>query len=140
MIVIDTNVISELMRPEPDPRVLAFADAVPKSALYTTTIVEAEILSGVALLPQGRRRTDLEWNARRMFAEDFAGRVLSFGREAAAQYALILEERRALGQPLEGFDGLIAAAARAAGFKVATRNTPDFEGCGVELINPWEPA
>ena len=141
MIVIDTNVVSELMRAaDADANVVAFADAFPRTALYTTSIVEAEILSGIARLPEGRRRAGLEDDARRMFAEEFAGRVLAFDRNAAAAYAAILEARRAIGRPLEGFDGLIAAVARSAGFRVATRNIADFEGCGVALVNPWEPA
>lgn len=138
MIVVDTNVVLELMQSAPNGSVLAFANSYPKAVLFTAAIVEAEILSGIAQMPQGRRRTDLEGDARRMFAEEFSGRVLVFDRGAAAHYAAIIEARRAIGRPLEGFDGLIAAVARAAGFKVATRNVRDFEGCGVELINPWE--
>lgn len=138
MIVIDTNVLSELMQAEPNPRVFAFIDAQPRATLYTTAIVQAEILSGVAMLPQGRRRVALEADAQRLFADEFAGRVLPFDQEAALQYAAILERRRAIGRPLEGFDGLIAAIAAAAGFAVATRNTADFADCGVPLVNPWE--
>lgn len=137
MIVLDTNVISELMRLEPDATVFAFVDAQPARSLYTTSIVVAEILAGIAMLPAGRRRTALEDDASRLFQEEFADRILPFNRRTAVAYAHIIEKRRALGRPLEGFDGLIAAAAAAAGFTVATRNTADFEGCDVDLINPW---
>lgn len=138
MIILDTNVISELMREEANEAVFAFIDAQPISTLYTTAIVQAEILFGVAMLPPGRRRAALEADAQRLFAEEFAGRVLPFDQEAALHYAAIIERRRAIGRPLEGFDGLIAAIAAAAGFAVATRNTADFEDCGIPLVNPWE--
>jgi predicted nucleic acid-binding protein len=138
MIVIDTNVISELMQAEPNPLVFAFIDAQPRAALYTASIVQAEILSGIAQLPQGRRRAALDADAQRLFAEEFAGRVLPFDQSAAIAYAAIIQRRRTIGHPLEGFDGLIAAITAAAGFTVATRNTADFADCGVPLINPWE--
>jgi hypothetical protein len=138
MIVLDTNVISELMRAAPNPSVLDFVDAQPRASLYTVAIVQAEILAGIAQLPSGRRRTALETDARRLFAEEFAGRVLPFDEGAASTYADIIERRRAMGRPLEGFDGLIAAIARSAGAAVATRNALDFEGCGVQVINPWD--
>ncbi len=138
MIVLDTNVVSELMQLEPNPAVFSWIDAHPRAQLYTTTIVQAEILSGIAMLPGGRRRTALEAEARALFASEFGGRVLPFDQQAAAHYAEIIEARRAAGRPLEGFDGLIAATARAAGFRVATRNVSDFEGCGVPLVDPWK--
>lgn len=137
MIVLDTNVISELMRAEPNPSVFAFVNAQPRASLYTASIVQAEILAGIAQLPNGRRRAALETGARRLFAEEFSGRVLPFDEGAASAYAEIMEARRVIGRPLEGFDGLIAAIARSAGAAVATRNTADFEDCGVEVINPW---
>lgn len=138
MILLDTNVLSELMAAEPDPAVFAFVDEKPRASLYTAAIVEAEILAGVARLPEGRRRRALEEDARRLFAEEFSGRVLPFDRAAAAHYGAILAARRAAGRPLEGFDGLIAAIARTAGATVATRNIADFEGCGVALVDPWQ--
>ena len=128
MIVIDTNVISELMQAEPNPTVFAFIDAQPRAGLYTTSIVQAEILSGVAQLSQGgRRRAAPRADAQRLFAEEFAGRVLPFDQNAAAHYPAIIERRRAIGRPLEGFDGLIAAIAAAAGFTVAPAISPTLQ-------------
>lgn len=128
------------MRPEPNKAVFSWVEALPRASLFTTTIVQAEILAGVAQLPAGRRRAALEADAQSLFADEFAGRVLPFDQRAATQYAAIVEARRTAGRPLEGFDGLIAAVARAAGAGIATRNVADFEGCGVELVNPWGPA
>lgn len=138
MIVLDTNVISELMRAAPHPRVFAFVDGQPRAALYTTTIVQAEILSGTAMLPAGQRRDALASDAERLFSVEFAERVLAFDDVAAVQYATIRAARRAIGRPLTSFDGLIAAVARARGATIATRNTIDFSGCGVDVIDPWQ--
>jgi predicted nucleic acid-binding protein len=137
VIVVDTNVISELMRPEPHPKVLAWVAAQPRTLLYTTHINQAEILYGIAALPEGRRRTALAAAAEGMFAEDFAGRILPFGAAAAVRYADIVITRRRAGNPIEGFDALIAATALAAGASVATRDTSGFAGCGLTLIDPW---
>lgn len=137
MIVLDTNVISELMRREPDPKVLAWVAAQPRALLATTHITEAEILYGIAALPEGRRRTALLAAAEAMFAEDFIGRILPFGAAAAARYPGIVVARRRAGNPIEGFDALIAATALAAGASVATRDTGGFMGCGLTLIDPW---
>lgn len=137
MIVLDTNVLSELMKPQPDLRVFEWVRAKPRAALYTTSVVQAEVLAGIGMLPKGRRREALRAAADELFRTDFAGRVLPFDQAAARTYAAIVEERRDAGRPLEGFDGLIAAAARSAGYAVATRNVADFDGCGVEVVNPW---
>ncbi|HUN96105.1 MAG TPA: type II toxin-antitoxin system VapC family toxin [Bradyrhizobium sp.] len=138
MIVLDTNVLSELMRPEPHPAVLAWTAAQPRSDLYTTSINQAEILFGIEALPDGRRRNELEAAAKAMFAEDMAGRVLPFDSGAAAYYARIVVARRKAGNPIDGFDALIAATALAAGAAVATRDTGGFAECGLRtLINPW---
>jgi predicted nucleic acid-binding protein len=138
VIVVDTNVISELMRAQPHPKVFAWAAAQPRASLYTTTVTQAEILFGVAALPHGRRRTALADAAAAMFAEDFAGRILPFTSAAAARYAEIVAARHRSGRPIEGFDALIAATASTAGARVATRDTAGFSGCGVTLVNPWE--
>lgn len=140
MIVLDTNVISELMRSAPDPAVLAWVAAQPRESLCTTGINQAEILFGIAALPKGRRRDGLAAAAEAMFAEDFAGRVLPFTGAAAAHYARIVTTRRQAGQPIEAFDALIAATASAAEASVATRDTGGFQGCGLILINPWHHA
>jgi len=137
MIVLDTNVISELMRPRPDPTVVAWVAAQPRATLYTTGINQAEILHGVAALPAGRRRAALAAIADAIFAEDFAGRILSFNSRAAPYYAEIVTARRRTGNPIEGFDALIAAIARAAGGDVATRDVGGFHGCGLTVIDPW---
>ena len=138
MIVLDTNVISELMRPEPHPAVVAWVAAQPRATLYTTSINRAEILYGVAAMPTGRRRDGFEAVAAAIFAEEFAGRVLAFDGRAAEHYARIVAGRRQAGAPIEGFDALIAATAVAAGFAIATRDIAGFERCGIDLINPWQ--
>jgi toxin FitB len=137
VIVLDTNVISELMQPQPHPRVLAWVAAQPRSLLYTTYFNQAEVLYGIAALPAGRRRTALSDLAATMFAEEFAGRVLPFNAAGAIRYADIVAARRRSGSPIEVFDALIAATASVAGAGVATRDTSGFEGCGVSVINPW---
>jgi hypothetical protein len=137
MIVLDTNVISELMRPESHPAVLAWVAAQPRATLYTTGINQAEILYGIAVLPDGRRRTALAAAAEAMFADDFADRVLPFSGAAAMHYANIVAARRRAGTPIEGFDALIAATALAAGADIATRDIGGFDGCGLTLIDPW---
>ncbi len=137
MIVVDTNVISELMRPEPNPKVLAWIAAQPRAQLYTTHINQIEILYGIAVLPEGRRRDALKGAAEGMFAEDFAGRLLPFGASAATRYAEIMLSRRRIGKPIEGFDALIAAIALAAGATVATRDVGGFSDCGLAIVDPW---
>jgi toxin FitB len=137
MIVLDTNVLSEVVRPVPARRVLAWLAAQPPSGLFTTTVTEAEFLYGLAVLPAGKRRTSLEQAARRMFEQDFAQRVLPFDRAAAAAFALIAAVRRKRGRPIGDFDAQIAAIARIHGAAVATRNVDDFRDCGIELVDPW---
>ncbi len=138
MIVLDTNVIAELMRATPAPAVFEWIAAQDRAALYTTTINKAEILFGVANLPEGRRRHDLSETAEKLFSEDFAGRVLPFTSEAAEEYATLMVARRRIGRPLEGNDALIAATARSVGAGIATRNTSDFTDCGIALHDPWQ--
>lgn len=137
MIVLDSNVISELMKPAPDPGVAAWIDGRPRALLYTTTINQAEILHGIAAMPAGRRRSGLADVARAIFEDDFPGRILPFGAGAAACYPGIVLTRRRAGKPIEGFDALIAAIALAAGASVATPDVGAFEGCGLTIINPW---
>lgn len=137
MIVLDTNVVSELMKPSPSATVTGWIVRQPASALYTTSVTQAEILHGVLLLPVGKRRAALEAAAEAMFDEDFAGRVLPFGGEAARVYAQIAAHRRRSGKPISHFDAQIAAIARSARAAVATRNVSDYEECGVKVLNPW---
>lgn len=137
MIVLDTNVISELMRPEPNPAVTAWVAAQPRDALYTTSINRAEILYGIAAMPAGKRRDGAAALVEAMFAEEFAGRILPFAAEAAPHFARIVAERRRAGMPIEGFDALIAAATLAAGGFIATRDIGGFANCGLTIVNPW---
>ena len=137
MFVLDTNVLSELMRPEPDRGVVEWIDEQPAQSLYTTSITKAEILHGVLLLPGGRRKDRIEAAAEAMFSEDFEGRLLSFDGRAAGAYARIAVSRRRAGRPISSFDAQIAAIARSSGATLATRNTGDFSDCGVEVLNPW---
>ena len=108
------------------------------ASLFTTTITQAEILHGVLLLPQGRRRDAIEAAADSMFEEDFAGRILPFGSHAAHAYAEIVVARRESGRPISQFDAQIAAIAHSTGAAVATRNVSDFEGCGIKVVDPWQ--
>jgi predicted nucleic acid-binding protein len=137
MIILDTNVLSELMRPAPSPEVVEWIGTHAMATLYTTAITQAEILHGILLLAPGRRRRALEAAAAAMFAQEFEGRVLGFDRDAAPPYAQIASARRRLGRPISHFDAQIAAIARATGAALATRNLADFADCGVSLLNPW---
>lgn len=138
MIVLDTNVLSELMRPAPEVTVTNWVATQSAASLFTTTITQAEILHGVLLLPRGRRRDAIEAAADAMFEEDFAGRILPFSSHAAHAYAEIAVARRQSGRPISQFDAQIAAIASSTGAGVATRNVPDFEGCGIKVIDPWQ--
>jgi hypothetical protein len=139
MIVLDTNVLSELMKPKPATKVIDWMATQPAASLYTTSITQAEILYGLMLLPPGRRRSALEAAATSMFSEDFGGRILEFGSDAAPRYAQIASDRRRAGRPISHFDAQIAAIARFMGAAIATRNTADFDGCGVTRVDPWKP-
>ena len=111
--------------------------AHPADLLFTTSLSQAEILSGLAIMAEGRRRLDFEAAARVMFAEDFDGRLLPFDAKAAAVYATIFAARRQAGRPASTHDPMIAAVARSHGARVVTRDISGFEGCGLTLINPW---
>jgi predicted nucleic acid-binding protein len=137
MIILDTNVLSELTKPAPSVRVVKWVVGRPAVSLYTTSITQAEIFHGLMLLPTGRRRRALEDAAMRMFAEDFAGRILVFGSDAARPYAQIASDRHRAGRPISQFDAQIAAIARLTGAALATRNVSDFDGCNLTLVNPW---
>lgn len=138
-VLLDTNVLSELMRAAPDPRVMAWFDDVPGMQVYTSAITRAEIFTGIALLPDGKRREQLAQSAKQMFAEEFSGDCYPFDDAAAMQYASILAQRQAAGRPISTEDGQIAAIALAAELPLATRNTKDFEYIhGLTLINPWQ--
>ena len=140
MFVLDTNVLSAVMDSQPVPEVAAWVAAQPEEQLFTTAVCQAEILAGVEILPEGRRRRGLEAVAKAIFANAFDGRVLPFDSAAAAAYADIFATRKRAGRPTGPHDLMIAAIARANDASMVTRNTADFEGCGLTLINPWEAA
>ena len=136
MIILDTNVLAELMRPKPSPRVVAWVAKQPATELCTTSITEAEIFHGIELLSKGKRRDGL-LGAEAMFAEDLAGRIFGFESDAARAFSRIAAHRRALGRPISHADAQIAAIAQVRGAKLATRNLADFKDCGLDVINPW---
>ena len=137
MFVLDTNVVSELMRERPQPRVLAWLDGQLTSMLFVTAITEAEVRTGIAILPDGERRRGLAAAADRAFGVLFAERILPLDSDAASAYATIAAERRAAGRPMSHADCQTAAVARSRGASVVTRDVDDFEGCGIDLTNPW---
>jgi predicted nucleic acid-binding protein len=137
MLILDTNVVSELMRPSPDPGVVQWLQGQPIEQLAITAITIAEILYGLDRLPDGRRKADLFQKFQLFLARGFDGRVLSFDRSAAEAYAPIKGERDRAGRPVAGYDAMIAAIASSRGTGVATRNVADFADCGVVVVNPW---
>ncbi|MGA9963712.1 MAG: type II toxin-antitoxin system VapC family toxin [Terriglobales bacterium] len=137
MIILDTNVLSELMRLTPAPRVVAWVANKPSTELFTTSITEAEIFYGIELLTKGKRREGLLAAAEAMFAEDLAGRVFGFESDAARAFSKIAAHRRALGRPISHAEAQIAAIAQVRGAKLATRNVADFDDCGVDAVDPW---
>jgi toxin FitB len=137
MIILDTNVLAELMRPKPAPHVVAWIAKQPAVELFTTSITEAEVFYGIELLSKGKRREALLGVAEAMFAEDFAGRIFGFESDAARAFSGISAHRRALGRPISHADAQIAAIAQVRSAKLATRNLGDFQDCGLEVINPW---
>ena len=138
MIVLDTNVLSEALKPVPSDTVLAWMAAEIPLSVFTTTITLAEVLYGVEALPPGKRRTRLLLAIEKMFAEEFAGRILPFDEDAARMFAGIVASREAAGRPISQFDAMIAAIARSHRAAVATRNTADFERCGIPVVDPWK--
>ena len=137
MILLDTNVISELMRTEPAQIVLDWFGYHDSGDLFISAVTEAELRTGVAILPDGQRRDRLQLAIDAMIYQDFQGRVLPFDSLAAKAYAEIAAQRRAAGHPIAEADCQIAAIARASDAPIATRNVKDFDGCGVRVINPW---
>jgi len=135
--VIDTNVVSELMRPSPAPAVTRWREEHLATPLQTTSICVAELLLGVALLPAGRRKETLA-QAVNAALVSFGDRVLDFDEAAAAEYATVRSDRQRGGEQIEALDAQIAAICRVHGATLVTRNTKDFRDTGVELINPWE--
>lgn len=137
MIVLDTNVLSELMRSRPDSRVVDYADHLNLDDTYLTAITVAEIRYGLARLPAGRRRSDLTTRANELFTRVFGGRILGFDHDATDAYAEICATRGAAGRPISTADAMIAAICHRQGATLATRNGRDFELTGVAVIDPW---
>jgi toxin FitB len=136
MIILDTNVVSELMRPEPAPGVASWVRGRDRHELRTTVITLAEIRYGIARLPDGRRKQVLLAAADEVFS-GFADQVLPVDTAAAEHYAVIASSRERAGNPIASLDALIAAVCRCQGAALATRNVPDFDGTGIEIIDPW---
>jgi predicted nucleic acid-binding protein len=137
MIVVDTNVVSELMGPSPSPVVAAWVRRNERE-LYTASITLAEIRYGIERLPAGHRKQLLRSTAEEVFA-DFEERVLPFDAAAAVEYATIVSDRDRAGLPIDGFDAQIASICRAHQAAVATRNAKDFQSTGIAAIDPWQP-
>lgn len=137
MIVLDTNVVSELMKPVPDGRVAGWVDARPADEMFITAITVAELMYGVAALPAGQRKSNLREAVMDLVVEDFRGQVLPFGGEAAPHYADLVVARNRAGRPAGVLDAQIAAICRQVGATLVTRNTEDFTDTGVELVDPW---
>jgi predicted nucleic acid-binding protein len=137
VIVLDTNVVSELMRKEPEPRVIEWVDGHPASDVFLTSVTTAELLYGIARLPDGRRKDSLAAKTQELLLDDFAGQVLAFTVDASAHYADIVVTRERRGAPISMADGQIAAICRLYGAVLATRNVKDFVGSGVDVRDPW---
>lgn len=138
MIILDTNVLSELLKSHPHPSVLAWSRAQRRKLFATTAVCEAELRFGVATLPPGQRRIALTTAIDRILNVALSGAILAFDRAAASHFATFVAARRAAGRPVEVADAMIAATALSVGADaLATRNTRDFEGSGLDLLNPW---
>ncbi len=135
MIVIDTNVVSEMMRDEPDQKVLTWSETVGR--LHTTAVTLAEVDYGIARLPEGHRKDRLAATAASVFA-DYDELIVAFDARAARRYGSIVADREKGGRPITTADAQIAAICAAREATLATRNTGDFEGTGIDLVNPWD--
>jgi predicted nucleic acid-binding protein len=138
VIILDTNVISELARQTPDTGVLAWLDSLEISEVATTAVTAAELRYGVARLPDGHRKRELTVVIRGILVEDFYGRVLPFDERASIRYADVVTGRERIGRPIGVADAQIAAICRDSGAILATRNTADFKETGIELVDPWK--
>jgi toxin FitB len=139
VILLDTNVVSEPLRPAPDTRVIEWIDAQALETLFLSAITVAELRAGVALLPRGKRRSGLHESLETRVLPLFAGRVLPFDLACTQAYAALIATARAAGLAIASADGYIAAIAAANGLAVATRDTGPFEAAGAAVINPWRP-
>ena len=137
-IVLDTNVLSELMKPQGSRAVKNWVAAQPRENLFITSITQAEILYGIAIMAESKRSFALKEAARAMFDEDFAGHILSFESKAAVYFAKIVANRKKSGRPISQFDAQIAAICLANEAAIATRNIDDFADCQIAIANPWQ--
>jgi toxin FitB len=137
MLILDTNVLSEILRREPSSRVIDWFESQTPGQLFTTTITQAEILYGIALLPESARREKLAKATRSIFDEDFEEKVLAFDSLAADFSASIAANRRSSGRPISQLDAMIAGIARSHQATLVTRNGRDFVNCGIDVIDPW---
>ena len=138
MIIVDTNLISEPLWPDPEPRVVAWIDAQPLETLYLTAISLAELRAGVALLPAGRRRSSLQGSLEETILPLFTGRILPFDPDCTTAYARLLAKTRKTGQAIATADAFIASIALTHNYAIATRDTAPFQRAGLTVINPWE--
>jgi predicted nucleic acid-binding protein len=138
VILLDTNILSELIRPEPDKGATEWLDSLDVATVATTAITAAELLYGVARLPSGRRKERLGEAIRGLIEEDFDGRVEAFDATAAIHYADLLSDRKRAGRPISAADAQIAAICRKLRATLATRNTSDFKDAGIDLLDPWQ--
>jgi predicted nucleic acid-binding protein len=136
VIIVDTNVVSELMKTDPSPRVQGWVRERDRRELRMTAITVAEVLYGIERLPRGKRKIAIRRDALEVFGR-FADEILAFDAAAALLYAEIVDRRDRLGAPISGYDAQIAAICRTHGATLATRNTKDFENTGGEVLNPW---
>jgi pilT protein domain protein len=137
MILVDTNVISETLRQQPDPAVVRWMDAQSIETLYLSAVTVAELRYGIAVLPEGRRRQVLHSGLEQSVLPLFEGRILPFDGTVAESYAELMAAARRRGRGVSAADGYIAATAHAAGLMVATRDTSPFEAVGLAVVNPW---
>jgi predicted nucleic acid-binding protein len=140
VIVLDTNVLSELIRPTPEPQVVTWVDDQDTSDLMITSITAAELRAGVAVLPRGRRKEKIALQIERLIREVFGGHVLPFDVDASSQYADIIATGRRTGHPMNAMDAQIAAMCRQRDATLATRNVEDFRSASLTVINPWTDA
>ena len=137
MIVLDTNVISELFKPAPDPGVMTWVRSLPGSDLFTTAVTRGELLFGLHCMPAGRRRSDLLQQLTALVEQKLVGHVLPYDGDASDAHAQLAALRRSQGRPVAQSDAMIAGIARSRGATLATRNVRDFEDCGITVVDPW---
>ncbi|WP_415952427.1 type II toxin-antitoxin system VapC family toxin [Streptomyces sp. KLOTTS4A1] len=137
MIILDTNILSELVKPAPHQQVIDWLDSLVPDEVATTAVTAAELWHGVRRLPDGKRRAELAEGIDAMLFDDLGGRIEAFDTAAASRYADIVTAREKAGRPIATADAQIAAICAKRGAVLATRNVKDFEGVGITLVNPW---